>query len=388
VIKISAKLAAALSGSHQAISTVTAVMRSGARIQIPVDTGTATIDSTATNWRTLTMSVSDPHFWPNGSTSVLAPYGTVLEVERGVVYPDGSIEQVKMGSFRITTAEITEQNTEDGGTIAVQVTATDFSDIIGRNLFVDPFVVPSGIRTSKAIQLILVNRFPFHQFPTMPSIDFVNRLPQSEDSIVAEQQSFGTLTGATGKPQPWQDVQKLAASVGAWIYVNADNQWVLEQIPSPTNKAAVWRLSDGNGGALLTVDRTFDDTKTHNGVVLTCHQKKKTPFRVEVWDEESSSPTYYKGPFGKVPLVVTTKLVSTPAQGLAMAKRLFQQNCGFTEQLTATCNPMPHLEVGDVIHIRRARVGVDGVYVIDAIDCPLNIDDTMTLTMRPKQIFL
>ncbi len=406
-------LKAVLGASHRAISYIQAVDRHGRTFAIPSNTGSATIDATATPWGSLKMDVSDSLYWPTGNDAVLAPYGTVLLPFRGAVLPPntagapalgngqtrktphgglylgtiwGTAELCPLGQFRVTASEL--QESAKDGTVVASVTAKDFTEVIKRNLFVDPFTIAGGTRTSHAILAILRDRFHAGVFPTMPRIHFINKVSGSDDAIIQVTQNFGVLTGATQRPDPWTDLLKLAASIGAWLFTDARGNWVLEPIPEPRRKSSVWKIVEGNGGTLLGADRTLDDEKTHNGIILTCHHRKIKPFRVEVWDTNPHSATYYLGPFGKSPKMVTTKLCATHAQAMVMARSLFKANCGFTDTVSVTCPPMPAIEIGDVVTLKRARLGIDEPYVVDGIVVPFNIDSDMTVTMRPQAAFL
>ena len=86
----SQKFQQAVVGNHQAISRVD-VLRDGKVIQqLAVHTGSVTADRTAAQMRTFNVEVSDPTgtLTPQGMASLLAPFGTRLQIWKGIRLQD------------------------------------------------------------------------------------------------------------------------------------------------------------------------------------------------------------------------------------------------------------------------------------------------------------
>lgn len=82
----SAAFDAAVSGSHQASCRVDVVQNGQVVAQLDVHTGSVTADRTAAQLRSFDVEVSDPTgvLTPEGMASLLAPFGTRLQLWRGV----------------------------------------------------------------------------------------------------------------------------------------------------------------------------------------------------------------------------------------------------------------------------------------------------------------
>ena len=83
--------------------------------------------------------------------------------------------------------------------------------------------------------------------------------------------------------------------------------------------------------------------------------------------------------------MVTDSNVKTTAQALAMAESMLKGFLGFGAQLSVTASVNPALEAGDVVQVKRDKLNVDALYVVDAFSVPLRKDGQQTLRLRSRR---
>ena len=106
------------------------------------------MDSNSNVRRQLSLTVADPALMPTAPSSVLAPYGTELQVSRGIRYVDRSIEWCPLGVFRV----------DDGSAAAagaLTIAATDRTSTVLDARFTTPEKsVTSNTRVQEIARLI------------------------------------------------------------------------------------------------------------------------------------------------------------------------------------------------------------------------------------------
>jgi hypothetical protein len=104
-------------------------------------------------------------------------------------------------------------------------------------------------------------------------------------------------------------------------------------------------------------------------------------------DLDPASPTYWFGPFGKVPEYFSSTFLTTDDQcaGAAAAMRVKQNGAPYTVNLTAT--PNPALEVSDVVTITYDVDQPDETHIVDRITLGLTSGDaTMSIDTRKQYL--
>lgn len=77
---------AAIQGSHQAVCQVNVLQKGQLVMQLPIFDGIVTADQTSAQMRSFTASVGDPTgtLTPKDMTSLLSPFGTMVQIFKGV----------------------------------------------------------------------------------------------------------------------------------------------------------------------------------------------------------------------------------------------------------------------------------------------------------------
>jgi len=408
---MSQKMTNTLKESHRPMIVVKVKTVRGQTFNIPITSGSVSVDSTSQDARrTITFTVSDVAGGENGlglipTTGVnsvwkeaLQIYGNHVYAYRGVLWDpsnigdalwsapapltkdirvpaNGAYELVPVGVFRLNTVEV-EESTD--GNIVITCTGTDVSHNIGMNHWIAPvtvwkskYVAPvNKTDTGKeveyvastvleAIKLLITNRWPSRPTKVLgpPIFDFqgVTDAPLKSPVIMGSR-----TVSSSGSNSPWTDITALADAVGATLYVDVDGQFALRPVPDPNSMPVVWDFLDGDGGLLLSATRKIDDSKTVNYVIATGENSgAKTPTKAIAVDDDPNSPTYWQGDFGiSVGYEPGRKKLTTQEETQLAANTYLNWFVGGDETLTINCITNPALDAGDVVHIRRQRIGI------------------------------
>lgn len=348
-----------------------------------VQSGTINIDETQQVRRTLSPNVviqseglEYDDLVPTNGNSLLHPAsGNELRIFRGFVYNDGTNEMVPLGVFRLTVPEV--KDTPDG--IEIDVYGLDRSSVISKKGYQEPWPIAAGTPVSEAIYNLINDKMPGLTYNMV------------ECNVPVPATTFGGKSSSSG--DPFADAMKLGAIDGLELLFGATGEVVLRPVSNPATSPSVYTFSEGDSSLLTEVDRTFDETTTYNGVILTCDSGAGPPVQVQVWDNDPTSPTYYLGPWGKVPYPMTSSLIPYPgqsssdamAQALTMAQAQFLLVCRSLDEPSFYSIPNPLVWDGDVVTIERARIGVSANYACAQLAMPIDAKTTMQFTGRPQQ---
>ncbi|MFT4295645.1 MAG: hypothetical protein QM582_09565 [Micropruina sp.] len=125
---------------------------------------------------------------------------------------------------------------------------------------------------------------------------------------------------------------------------------------------AVAQLVDGAGGTLVELDPDGDtDEDPPNGYVVSTVPDGDVEPITEVWTMPDG-PMKWGGPYGYNPAFFASPLNPSDRVKLrAIAERMTRRAVQQTLRFGVVSLPDPRLEVGDVVHVRSARYGVDGL---------------------------
>lgn len=407
---ISKKMSQSLQGSHRPMIYVGVISIDGVQTYIPVDDGSVTVDRTSQDVRrTLSFTTGAQDLVPLAPNDPLQIYGNHVYVYRGVVWNIGGIDQnlykaklplskewrvpangayelVPLGVFRINKVSIDES--EDSN-ITISVDASDISANIGKNHWTNPvtvwktpYSVPvaktdttpeahySATSTMEAIKMLITDRWPLNNTFGPPTFNFSGIADKNLNKPVI----MGSQTVSTsGSNSPWTDITALATALNAELFVDADGAFNLRTVPDPNTVPPVWSFFDGEGGLLTKATRELSDSKAVNYVIATGENTGATsPLRSVQTDNDPSSPTYYKGTFGRVVgMEPGRKKLTTQAEVDNAAKTYLNWFVGGDESTTIEGVVNPALDVGDVIRVRRQKIGI---FDHSAVECQLGAD--------------
>jgi hypothetical protein len=161
----------------------------------------------------------------------------------------------------------------------------------------------------------------------------------------------------------------------------------MKQFPTLDASTVVATYEEGNGTTITSLDRTISTKETYNGVIYTVEGSQvTTPIRVEVWDEDTTSPTYRYGVFGSVPTFITTNLIGTSADAIKAASLLLNTYIGRQEEINFSSIVDPSLDVNDVIYLSSDGAKVDRTVIIDSMEVPLQYEGALSVKTRVVRV--
>lgn len=410
---------------------VKALSVDGTWYNIPVVSGSVKIDQTSQDVRrTVELTVNDERFVPVKSTDPLSIYGNHLYVYRGVVWDlpnvgtgvidarppltgrmlqpeSGAYELVPLGVFRITDTNVAE---DTDGNLTITVNGSDLALNIKLNAWTAPTTVwthpytPPVVNTNQAgftpytqhettyvaqtfleaIKLLINDRWPSYCWSVFGPPEF--NTSGVVDAKLTQPVVMGSVSfSPSGAGSPWNDISSLAAGVNGQLFIDQQGRFTVAQLPDPSTVQPVWSYLDGEGGLLTKVTRKLDSSKAVNYVIATGENTITTlPFRAIAVDADPNSPTYYLGPFGRVVgREPGRKRLQSQKQTQNAANLYLNWFVGGDESVTieGVCNPA--LDVGDVVLVRRKRLGI---FLPDEVICDLSADFPAGSDLSPSTI--
>ena len=331
-------------------------------------TGSVTVDVANAVRRRCVVSFADPTgtLSPTGPSSILAPYGNELRLYRGVAYGDGTTELVPLGVFGITDVTVDDKS----GSTVVVVDASDRSRKVTRAKLSDVYAIAAGTDTASALKALIQNRVPL--------------LATGLFAFLATTTTTPLMTLQPGD-DPWQVAQNIATSAGLDLFFDAAGICTLRKVLDPKTAAIVGTYLEGAGATLLGLSRKVTDRETYNDVVVTGESTGLNgPIRVQVVDNDTSSPTYISGGYGDVIRFYSSPLLTSTAQATAAGTAILNRGTGLVEQVTFDAIVNPALDVDDVVQIIRAASQTNARYSLDALTIPLEWSVSMAATTRKR----
>lgn len=292
-----------------------------------------------------------------------ASYGIILIADTEVVVD----ELVPIFTGPITDVEITDG---DSG-VQVAVSASDRSLIVSRARWVETYKVDSGTNVVDAITELLEDRYDDVQTRFIPQATTVNK----------------SILGTSAENDPWKDAQDIAAAGGLTLYFDGEGVAVLAASEDYENATPDAFYAENDEAMVLTLTRRLTNEQTYNAVVATAEGSETADtYRALVTDDDPSSPTYYGGPFGKVPRFFSSSLMTTQAAVEAAAASLLAKYKGVPESVEWTQIVDPSLDADDVIALTNTGAKVDRYMVIDRLTIPLDPSESMSATARTVRV--
>ena len=376
-----------LKGSHRMVSRakLVAPWQTGTNpvgIQLPADNPAALnttwgylpivsggVDQDATADVTSTASVTVMLDWPSLPTSIGSPYGYELFIERGVQYGNGTQEFVGLGYFRINDVAQDDYRKARGLgaqlTMACEDRMANIRD--GRPLF--PQVFGDGSSFQGVVDFVVND--------VMPGVPVVYDFSASTTLLVGNH---------VLEDDRVKFLQELTTAYGKIMFFDYAGRLQIKSPPDPT-RTSVYTINHGTGGVLASLKRSVSRTGVYNGAVAKGDPASDIPpVSGFALDLDPASPTYWFGPFGKVPEYFSSTFLVTDDQcaGAAATMRLKQNGAPYSVSLGMV--PNPALEVSDVVTVTYSDDSPAETHIIDKISIGLKAQDVMTIDTRKQYL--
>jgi hypothetical protein len=360
-----ADFASIVSGSHTAKFRAVAVdgyqdgeTPTGTELKL-ID-GEIELDATADVRGTGSLTLAEP--WPRVRNRSLAPFGAEVFVARGVDLGGAGVLWAALGYYRINDVE-----QSDAAKGPVDVSLEDRMSTIIDSRFLVPRQWLQGTRVGDIVDEVVTEIYP------NATIIFDDDSDDSElgRSLIVEESRFEVL-------------KTLAEGLGKIFYWDAQGRLLFETIPDEDEP--IWIVNAGVGGVMVEADRSLSRNGVYNAVVVLGEgTDQMPPVRAVAFDAQESSPTFFGGPFGRVPRFYSSPFITTQSQAENAAVNLLRQSLGAPYDVGASAVPNPALKPYDVIRV----VYDDGnreLHVVEKVSIPLSVDAALDIGTRQSTI--
>jgi hypothetical protein len=363
---VSAAFLRTVRGSHRAVFE--------ARVVAPGQTGTdpdgtdilvlggdVELDGAAAIRSTLDLTTDGTGMWPTSPSSLLTPYGNEIFVRRGIAYGNGTTEWVSLGYFRIESPE--QDQAPDG---EIRISGKDrMAGLVDARLLT-PVQFPANTTLGEIMDQLVGDVYPW---ATIEWDDVTDQTTIGR-GLVAEEDRHGFLA------------ELVTAAGKIWYW---DHRGVLV-IRSPADPSSpVFDVNHGEDGVLVSMGRRLTREGVYNAVVATGEGADTSiPARGVAVDGNPNSPTYWYGPFGKVPRFFSSPFLITDLQAARAAAAMLQQSLGLPYAVDFTAVPNPALEPDDPIRVSYSSRHGDETHVIERLTIPLSVDAPLAGSTREQ----
>lgn len=337
--------------------------------------------------RTLSLTL-DGSYYPTilaggkiDATAPFAPYGNRLALYRGIQYGDGSLCYFPVFLGRIYNIRKTSRGVF---TLGASDLAKDVVDAI--------FESPAS--SSPAVDDL--------GYVASGASEFVKLI--SAPGVIPGGATFGTsdpahsaLPALTWQQDRAQAQDDMAAADAMVWYTLADGSFVRRRLPwTVPGRTPQLFITDGGVdpydptptfGAMGTWEHAVSGDPNagrgvNNSVVYISERQDGTaPTGAIVRDNDPTSPTYWRGKFGRRPRVIRNQAAQTQPQCLAAATTALQS----AQSAVITVDPVQvpvdgSIEQGDLVQVTLS--GVTSLQVISGFEMPLRENGMMTLHFR------
>ncbi|WP_407563304.1 DUF5047 domain-containing protein [Streptomyces sp. 184] len=317
-----------------------------------------TVDRGAAVRRTATVEVPDVSLLPWTAADYLAISGARLRIRRGIVFPGGLLETVPVFFGRLDTLA------GDPDTGPVTLTASGLEAVIADAKFEAPYSTRGATAAVTSITALIQDV-----------------LPDAVIASTADNTGLGTRTWDR-EGDRWAAVQEIATAVGAEAYCNADGLFVIAELPDILATEPAWEVAAGASGVLIEANREFSRDGMYNVVVASGENTEDNAAAVTAtaMDDDPTSPTYYLGPFGRVPRFYSSPTLTSSGLAQGAANKLLRDSVKPAVTADLTSLPNPCLEPGDVLRAVYGN-GRRDLHQVQSFSIDLSPGGTFALTM-------
>lgn len=310
-----------------------------------------------------TGGVTVKHDWPNARDLSFAPYGqSEVFLARGVEQGAAGTLWAPMGFYRISK---TAQADASQGPLALDL--DDRMATIIDSRFTQPRQWLVGTLVGDIINEIVLEVYP----NAVIVWDDLAYLAELGRSLIVEEsrlEVIKTIADGLGKICYWDEIGRL----------------IFKDIPSESD--IIWTVNAGPDGVMVRSNRSLSRDGVYNAVVVTGEGADDIePVRAIAFNDQESSPTYFGGPFGRIPRFYSSSFITTQPQAEGAAVNLLRQSLGAPYDVGLAAVPNPALRPYDVIRVVY-NDGTREVHIVDRVSIPLDTDSTINIATRQSTI--
>jgi hypothetical protein len=190
----------------------------------------------------------------------------------------------------------------------------------------------------------------------------------------------------------WAIIKWLAETYNLDVFCGSDGKFHIRENASRRSAfnqfPAVWTVRTGAHGVLTTISHSVSRDNVYNAVIaykdaVSDEKGSATePVEAAVYENDPHSPVYWKGPFGRKPLMVTGDYANKREAQLEALVKL-NDAYGYNSEMSFGSVPNPALEPADLIYVQYPDGRIEK-HVIDSLTIPLGHAGTMNVKTKAK----
>lgn len=300
--------------------------------------------------------------WPNALDLSLAPFGSEVFLSRGIDRGANGVLWAPLGYFRIS-----EVGQSDAAKGPLKLNLDDRMATVIDSRFLQPRQWLLGTTVGDIVNEVITEVYP----DAVIIFDDDSDLAQLGRSLIAEESRYEVLA-------------TLADGLGKIFYFDELGQFVFRSIP-PEDEI-IWTVSAGARGVMVQADRSISREGVYNAVVVTGEGADElVPVRAVAYDAQATSPTFFGGPFGRVPRFYSSSFITTPTQAQNAAQNLLRKSLGAPYDVGLSAVPNPATRPYDVYRVIY-NDGTRETHIVDRATIPMNVDDPIKIATRESTV--
>ena len=324
-------------------------------------TGSVEFDATASIRASGSVTVVGD--WPRATNLDLGPYGTEVFLSRGV--DTGGAEGIlwsSLGYFRIN-----ETSQADAANGPLSLDLDDRMATIIDSRFLQPRQWLQGTAVGDIVTEVVTEVYPNAAIIWDDDSD----LSEIGRSLIAEESRYEVLF-------------TIAEGLGKIFYW--DNIGRLSFLTAPDEDTPIWEVKAGAGGVMVNADRSISRDGIYNAVVVTGEGADQiTPVRAVAYDAQESSPTFFGGPFGRIPKFYSSSFITTQEQANNAAQNILRRSLGAPYDVGLSAVPNPALRPYDPIMVVY-NDGTRETHIVERVTIPLDVTSVLAISTRQSTI--
>lgn len=316
--------------------------------------------------RSGSITIADPRLVP-ALSDLLSPLGTEVRVRQGVVYPNGTEELIPLGVFRLDVTSWGE------------IDRVSKIQIYDRSRALQADLPSPHSRAGWSAKAVIVDFIEW----LVPTLKPINPADLFDPSLVDYKLPGGHVFE---QDNHWDPIVELARNMNGQLYFDQEGQPRCTPIVQlDESSTPVWTVNAGEGGVLVSADRTYSREGVFNSVnVIGAANASGTVPRATAYNLDQGSPLRYGGPFGRTGITINDSSLTTKAQCLARARAELARYTGLSYSLDFAAIPNPALDAGDIVQFVYPD-GSEETHQIASLSIPLGQG---SFTGSSKGVFL
>ncbi len=322
------------------------------RADVPVSDGSVTLDHSRAERRMMDLTISnDSREFDNEPNKLW--YNKVIRVYRGVRYGDDTYE-APLGVFYI------DRITEPHFPPVVRVTARDRTKKLLTKFLHDTTFIEGTSLTGVIKAIAIGGRIKAEH------LDLI----EDRGEVLDRDYTFDRDS------QRWEGMTRLAKAFTYGLFFDAVGNLRMREFADPVSSPQALTLEAGEYGNLVSFDKSSDDSRIYNHVLVTGESSESAPVWAHARNTESSSPTRISE-LGDRLEIYSSSFITKKDQAQRLADRMLKTMALESFDLSFSSLVMPWLEVDQILEFRDPRADrrshAPQRYLLSDITIPLKL---------------